>query len=401
MKPSNETSTKKSPHKKRRPKTHRQRSSKPGQALENIDFTIDNMDTLGQGVDKDGRNITFIAKTLPGESGSARIYRRSKGVQFATVESVEKPAAHRIEPACEHFQQCPGCHYLHTDYDHELEYKLAALKKIMQPLIESKYLQESAIQTIGAPQRLAYRNRIQLHYRHKYIGLIDARNDQVIEIPNCKIIRPELQQQFDTLYADKSWTADYQGHGHCELYVNGSEISETWNGDYADGGFTQVNEAMNSVLKELIRKQVHSGNTTGNSLLDLFSGNGNLSNDAAVASESTPAIPRVMIDVAPGDHQDYLQINLFGDRALIQFKNKIKETQFDILLVDPPRKGFPALSQWVKQCKPKQLIYVSCNAATMARDLRTLEGKYKIDKLMLVDLFPSSYHFETVACVSF
>lgn len=389
------------PTKKHHSKPNRKRATKSNTALQKIDFTIDNMDVLGQGVHKDGRTITFIAKTLPGETGSARIHRRSKGVQFATLESIEQPADHRIEPECKHFQQCPGCHYLHTDYDHELDYKKAALTKIMQSFIQSKYLTPNTIETIAAPQRLAYRNRMQLHYRHKYIGLIDASSDQVVEIPNCKIIRPELQQQFNALYADKSWTDDYPGHGHCELYLNNSEVSQTWNSDYADGGFTQVNEAMNTILKGLIKAEVHSAKQTANGLLDLFSGNGNLSTDAVTATDSTPTIPRVMVDVAPENHRDYLQIDLFSDRALIQFKNKIKETQFDTMLVDPPRKGFPALNQWIKQCKPKQLIYVSCNAATMARDLRTLECKFKIDKVLLVDLFPSSYHFETVACISF
>ena len=92
---------------------------------------------------------------------------------------------------------------------------------------------------------------------------------------------------------------------------------------------------------------------------------------------------------------------LFDEGAIKRFKKRSSFTQFDSILIDPPRKGFPALADWIKACKPKQLIYVSCNAATMARDLQALEGKFTIDKMILVDLFPSTYHFETVACLSF
>ena len=378
----------------------RGRSNKPKPGLQKHSFSVEHMDGLGQGVCKQDGAITFIAKTLPGESGVARIYKRSKGVQFAKVESVDETSPQRIAAECEHFQQCPGCHYLHTDYQTELGFKQDALTKIMQPLLRSGHLNEESISVIAAPERLSYRNRMQLHYRHKYIGLVDAATDQVIEIPNCKMIRPELQSNFDALYDDKTWTESHEGKGHCELYLDESDtVKETWNSDYADGGFTQVNDAMNAVLKDLVSDEVLSAKKLPSRLLDLFSGNGNLSEN--ILERSDELFSRVMVDVVSNTHDDYLKIDLFDEGALKRFKKLSSSTQFDSVLIDPPRKGFPALGDWVKSCKPKQLVYVSCNAATMARDLQKLEGKFTIDKVILVDLFPSTYHFETVVCLSF
>lgn len=388
----------------------RDRAKQRRHGLQKHTFKIEHMDGLGQGVCKQDGAISFIAKTLPDESGTARIYKRSKGVQFATLESVDQPASNRVEPECEHFNQCPGCHYLHTDYQSELGYKKAALIKIMQPLIAAKGFNADAIEVIAAEQRLAYRNRMQLHYRHKYIGLIDSANDQIVEIPNCKIIRPELQQAFDNLYSDKASENDDQGRekgkdkGHCELYLDDDTVKQTWDADYAEGGFSQVNEAMNEVLKQLVNSELQSHKSKNDdratrSLLDLFSGNGNLSNDIGV--NSTIAIERTMIDITDNDHADFFKIDLFDDNALKQFKKQSKAKAFDIVLLDPPRKGFPALADWVKQYKPKHLIYVSCNAATMARDLGSLDCRFSIDKMLLLDLFPASYHFETVVCISF
>ena len=383
----------------------RGRSNKPKPGLQKHNYRVEHMDALGQGVCKQEGAITFIAKTLPGESGVARIHKRSKGVQFATVDAADELSPKRIAAECEHFQQCPGCHYLHTDYQTELGFKQDALTKIMQPLLRSGHLSEESISVVAAPERLSYRNRMQLHYRHKYIGLVDAATNQVIEIPNCKMIRPELQTEFDALYGDKAWSESREGKGHCELYLDESgEVKETWDSDYADGGFTQVNDAMNTVLKSLVSDEVLNAKKTPSRLLDLFSGNGNLSEsilEKNILEDSESALTRVMVDVVPNDHEDYLKIDLFDEGAVKRFKKHSSFTQFDSILIDPPRKGFPALADWIKACKPKQLIYVSCNAATMARDLQTLEGKFTIDKMTLVDLFPSTYHFETVACLSF
>mgnify|MGYP001341796390 CR=1 FL=1 len=101
----------------------RGRSHKPKPGLQKHQYHIEHMDALGQGVCKQNGAITFIAKTLPGESGMARIHKRSKGVQFATGESIAEQSEQRIKPECVHFQQCPGCHYLHTDYPTELGFK--------------------------------------------------------------------------------------------------------------------------------------------------------------------------------------------------------------------------------------------------------------------------------------
>ena len=382
----------------------RGRSNKPKPGLQKHNYSIEHIDGLGQGVCKQDGAITFIAKTLPGESGVARIYKRSKGVQFAKVESVDETSPQRITAECEHFQQCPGCHYLHTDYQTELGYKKDALTKIMQPLLRSGHVSEKSIHVIAAPERLSYRNRMQLHYRHKYIGLVDAAIDQVIEIPNCKMIRPELKNKFDALYDNKTWTESHEGKGHCELYLDESGVvKETWNSDYAEGGFTQVNDDMNAVLKDLVSDQMTNAKKVPSRLLDLFSGNGNLSEQVLerVLEQSESSLPRVMVDVVPYEHEDYLKIDLFDEGGLNRFKKLSSFTQFDSVLIDPPRKGFPELNNWIKSCKPKQLVYVSCNAATMARDLQKLEGKFTIDKIILVDLFPSTYHFETVACLSF
>lgn len=365
-------------------------------SLKKIPFVIQELDPMGQGVAKDNGKITFIAKTLPGETGVARLYKTRKGVSFAQMEKLEVISNERIEPECPHYKNCPGCHYLHTDYEHEIAYKKQALEKLLRKL----EIDSDKLRVVAAPQRLAYRNRMQLHYRHKYIGLIDSLNDEVMEIPECKLIREELMPAMAQLYADKSWSHENKGGGHCEIYLKDGEVNIEWNKPYAHGGFTQVNDAMNHVLCAAVNSYLAQNDVS--TVLDLFAGDGNLTNKFA----ESKTVVRKMVDTyadtfVDNGHEDFIQIDLFDESALAAFQRICKQKEFDVIVLDPPRKGFPDLNRWVKKFKPKKLIYISCNTATMARDLENIEGKYTVDQVELMDLFPSTYHFETIAYLSF
>ncbi len=376
---------------KRSPK--RQKKDTP---RHNMAFTIEAIDGMGQGVSKAGGTTCFIAKTLPGETGTAQVFKRSKGVAFASAESIQLTAPNRVTPECEHFADCPGCHFLHTDYDSELAYKQAALRRMLRDLP----FDEQQLTLHRAPQRLAYRNRVQLHYRHRYIGMLDGASDRVVEVPHCKIIASELQPALDALYRDKSWSDTRPGSGHCEIYSKDGEVQAHWNEPYAQGGFTQVNDAMNQALRTTLQGYAAQGAAT--TLLDLFAGQGNLS--AHLPGNSGR---RVMVDYVPGQlataeqHENFYNLDLFDPESLVSLRRRMTDETFELLIVDPPRKGFPALAQWVQSYKPVQLIYVSCNAATMVRDLKTLQGKYTITDICLLDLFPSTYHYETMVRVEF
>ena len=351
-----------------------------------VEFEIEHIDPLGQGVSKRGGDITFVPGTLPGESGVATVFKRAKGVQFAHLKHLQHAAQNRVEPACPHFGACPGCQYLHTDYASELAYKKATLQRYLDGLGGDA----DCIESVPAPHRLGYRNRVQLHYRHKYIGMLDTVSNEVLEIPQCKIMRPELQQAFDQIY-EGDWTRDHQGHGHCELYFKSGQVSIQWNGSYAHGGFSQVYEEMNLVLQERVSVQLEE--LQAGRLLDLFSGSGNLSNAFAAAGGE-----RVMIDsyAAAEVPDNFHQMDLYDDGTLGHFVRRAGGADFDTLLVDPPRRGFPGLDSWVKKIRPRLVLYVSCNPASLARDLKNLETRFRFKSVQLLDLFPATSHFETL-----
>jgi len=368
----------------------KRRASQPHNHSRTIEFEIDHIDPLGQGVSKADGNVTFIAGTLPGERGVATVYKQAKGVRFARLQRLDKRAENRIEPACPHFERCPGCQFLHTDYASELVYKQATLERSLAPF----GIGAGNIEVVSAPRRLGYRNRVQLHYRHKYIGMLDTVGNEVLEVPHCKIFRPELQAAFDALYQG-GWQREHEGHGHCELYFRSNEVSIAWDGDYAHGGFTQVYEEMNQVLQERVNTQLTK--LGARRLLDLFAGNGNLSGAFAAAGGV-----RVMIDsfAAAADDESFYQMDLYDDRTLQNFIRRAGAAAFDTLLLDPPRRGFPGLDDWVKRVKPAHVVYVSCNPASLARDLHGMNNRFSLAAVQLLDLFPATAHFETLVTLN-
>jgi len=364
-----------------------------------IKFLIDHLDPLGQGVSKrvdgDVRPVpTFIPKTLPGEQGSARIIKSAKGVEFAELVEIFRKSSRRIEPECPHFHQCPGCDYQHVSYADELAYKKSALLFILR-FID---LSGCEVELIPAFHRFFYRNRVQLHYRHKYIGLINANTDSILEIPQCRLMSPQVKYEVDKLYATKKWTEEHRGRGHVEIYEKEGGISLQWNQSYAGGGFSQVNSEMNIQLKKWIKNRFLSEKYK--TIVDIFSGNGNLSDDLMLSGD----IRRIMVDsheasVENTDNTIFIKQDLFSKNAAEAFYRKSKLQKVDILLLDPPRGGFPSLSEWYKKFKPEYIVYVSCNPATLSRDLNDLmkyNKKIKITDLVLLDMFPSTRHFETV-----
>lgn len=363
----------------------KRRYQKPLNRPQTIEFAVDHIDPLGQGVSKKDGSVTFVAGTLPGETGTAIVYKRAKGVQFARLQQLDQSAGNRVEPDCPHFNQCPGCQYLHTDYSSELAYKKATLCHYLAPFD----IDEDTIQVVPAPRRLGYRNRVQLHYRHKYIGMLDTVHNEILEVPQCKIMRQELKPAFDRLYQG-GWSQDHLGHGHCELYLKAGEVSVRWDETYAHGGFSQVFEEMNEELEGRVQALIEGLEVSR--LLDLFSGTGNLSDAFAAAGGDRVLIDRY-IDTAG---EDIHSIDLYDEQALSHFTRKTGTSGFDILLLDPPRRGFPGLDSWVKKIKPGHIIYVSCNPASLARDLRSLSQRFRFKAIQLLDLFPATAHFETL-----
>ena len=349
------------------------------------DFVIEHIDPLGQGVFKEKDNIYFIPKTLPEEEGQFEVVNRKKGVHFCKVLNLTKSSPDRVEPSCKHYYECNGCHYLHTHYENEIEFKKSSFHRLLTRLDSSL----PDLEVLKSPKRLHYRNRIQLHYdlKQNKIGFLKQRSKKILQVPDCLIFQKDLKVSFNKLFANwkKEIPARSPKAGHVELYLTDKGIQKTWNSEYASGGFSQVNTEANLLMLAYLKNKFSKNFSH---VLDLFGGKGNLSNELNYSK-------RTVVDLYPNEQlgPEFKSINLFDSSALHSYLLD-KPVDTELLIVDPPRSGFKDLELWVEALNPQYLLYISCHPATMIRDLLNITNKYKISNTVLVDLFPSTYHFE-------
>ncbi len=363
-------------------------------------FEIQRVDNLGQGVSFDPENnkVNFIPKTLPGEKGIAQILgKKGKKVQFAQLLELTQASQDRIEAQCPHYDKCSACTFLHTHYQKESE-----LKKASYSFLYRNYIDSDQISYTEAPRRMAYRNRVQLHYDKKANLLGYMASDKILPVPECTIALPALQKQLKALYQDSHWKSLVESspnNGHIELYLKddkSDEVSIAINERYAHVGFTQVFSEMNDkVINSVDRHLANSIALDPNEelVLDLFGGDGNLTQRLNC--------PTLVVDYYTEpkkslDHQSFLSQNLYSSDAIEKISSHVAGRKLKWLIVDPPRSGLKNLDEFVKKLRPQNISYLSCNPNTQVRDIKPLlENGWVIESIEFLDLFPSTYHLES------
>lgn len=367
-------------------------------------FLIEHVDSLGQGVSKltsgEGQDITFIPKTLPGESGICEVFQEKKKVSFALPINIENESKNRIKPECPHFLECGGCDFLHTTYEIEKNFKLQNLNRLFSTLIDG-----ISFDYVEAPRRFSYRNRVQLHVKNEKIGFY-SKDFKLIPVPNCKVIRPEIESSLKEIYNNpkihlKNINPKSKTPQKIEIYHHEGKTHINYNKFHAFQGFTQVNQQVNELIQECILNILSKDPPSQNSIiLDLFGGNGNLSRDFNHSTLVVDNYPNQ--ELSHKKHQRFQSFDLFKTNVHDFMNNRVLKESCEVLILDPPRSGFKELRDWVNHLRPNILIYLSCNPGTQRRDLEKLieDGDYKIRNLKAFDLFPGTHHIESLITLS-
>ncbi|MFN8369392.1 MAG: hypothetical protein U0T83_02070 [Bacteriovoracaceae bacterium] len=380
-------------------------------------FLVDHIDPLSQGVSKiNNPDIDFIMKTLPGEAGSAYFYKKNKQLSFGVLESPsdlipETISSNRVTPNCPHYYSCTACHFLHTDYANELNLKAGTVNFLARK-ITSLFTPNLKIEIIPAINRSYYRNRIQLHYdiSKKKLGFINVATNTITPVPNCLLPNSKILTKIKELYAGDSWIKLISANtnikkGHIELYEidpNQKEVQVSFNLGYSEGGFSQVNPEMNSLFLQLIHKMKEKwiDPISDYWVIDLFGGDGNIGkNFLPKAVFSIDSFNLTHKKSNKNNNLSFIQDDLYKTDNFYKWQNfifsKVDVAIKPVLILDPPRSGFNLLNNWVKTYDPVFIFYISCNFHTLVRDLDNLKN-YQIVEFLVIDFFPSTYHFETL-----
>ncbi len=365
--------------------------------------TIHDVAFGGSGVGRlsDGK-VVFVPRTLTGETVSIRLNKSRKGFAEAELIEIIKPSPCRVTPPCPYFARCGGCSYQHATYEEQLRTKE---KQLRDTLIRIGGLKElPSIQVEAVTQPFGYRNKIVVHRAEEgQIGFFATDHRTIVDIEKCLIASDPVNEQM----------AAFRKSPHGGRHVTLSDPNQR--ADVPQGTFYQTNTPMAQRLLEWLREQISSQKTAGsNPLLDLYCGAGFFTFGLADCFSEVCGVDRdahaIHTATARAQKTGVAHARFFAVDIEERIDWILESQSADqlTLLVDPPREG---LSRRVTESlagagRMARMIYVSCNPATLARDLKLLmnasgqtasTGKFGLNKLALFDMFPQTTHIETVA----
>ena len=360
----------------------------------------------------DGR-VVFIAFAAPGELVEAQVEREYQDYIEAVTTRVIEPSPDRVEPRCALFGECGGCQLQHMAYPAQLAAKEAVVREQLRRIGR---LDESLVRPIvGAAEPWGYRNHLRFSTGKQFgdVGYISRRGRGLLKVESCPIadpwvsdLLPKLQGLGAGLHQVQVRHSPATGTFLVNPAIPGAPVA-TGQKSYMEelagkrflvsaSAFFQVNAPQ---AEEMVRLVGEALPERGELLIDGFAGVGTFAVIFADRFERVLAIEES--NSAARDSE----ANLRQAPNVEMLAGKVEdvlpelEIQPDAIVLDPPRPGCaPIVLSAIKEFRPRVVVYVSCNPATLARDLRVLvDGGYRLEWVTPLDMFPQTGHIECVS----
>jgi len=377
----------------------------------------------------------FVPLGIPGETVRVQIVDQRRRYARARLLEVIRPAPERVSPPCPHFGTCGGCHWQHISYEAQLRFKRNILVSQLERI--GRQVRPVVHPFMGMKDPWAYRNQVQLSVDAQgRLGYQARGSHEVVPVDSCRIAHPLLNELWPRLDLDpravrrislragiatgermlilegddamaphvrvdlpisclyrrsREEMMVLAGSGHIHERVAGRTFRVS--GD----SFFQVNTSQANRLVCVVRDYLSlQGNEV---LLDAYCGVGTLGLSLAALArcvvgveESPRAFQDAMANTSEEDDAEFLLGKVAGVVPHLQ-------APCDAIVLDPPRAGCePAAVPALAGCGASRLVYVSCETATLARDIARLASLgYRLEQVQPIDMFPQTYHVEAVA----
>jgi len=409
----------------------------------------------GKGVGRraDGK-VVFIPLVLPGEIVRACRVREHPSYCEAYPEEILQASESRTVPGCELFDACGGCDWQHIAYPEQLKFKNDLLARSFRKAITDD-ITPSLSPPVEAQTTYAYRCHARLQYRRTpqaVLGFYRKRTHSVLACRQCPVLNPRLQTALEALndiirqtplpgitaleiyapeddflllahtrnpipaqearalkeLANRIQTAGchllhdptrriQRIMGKTHFTYNVETPARTFRLSGQLGGFIQANQEMNGSMVRYVMEQARGSER----VLDLYGGCGNFGLPLAHMVREVIIVERdrrlTALGAGNAEGNRLSNVHFITGDVTQAMRNELPG-RFDTVVLDPPREGAKEIMMSLSLLKPARIIYVSCDPMTQARDIAMLHKRgYLLKGLKLFDMFPQTYHIESVA----
>ena len=397
-----------------------------------MSFKINRLDDFGRGITFVDGKICFVNNALIDEEVELDVTGEKNKYFEAVSTKIINESDKRVNPICKYYDLCGGCNIMHMSYAAELEFKKGKVERILK-----KYAKiENVVKEIIPTKRENYRNKVTLKVKDGVIGYFQNKSYDLVNIDNCYLCDDKINEIIKKLnkinlngineivircnhqkevllyligaLEDEESLVNELSIVDNIIINNYKSISVLKGNDYfydtigefsfrvSYNSFFQVN---NYGVEVLYKKIKEYAKLTGNEkVLDLYCGTGTIG--IYLASDAKEVFGIEINKNAISDANCNKELNNINNIEFLcddisKIKNNYKD--IDLIILDPPRSGLgiEAISN-VLSINPKMIIYVSCETLTLARDLNVIKEKYNVKEISLIDMFPNTYHCESI-----
>ena len=382
------------------------------QLKDRVTIKIESIAFGGHGVGRVGNFVVFIPFAAPDDELEVEIVELKKKFARGRILKILKPSPLRDVPLCGYYENCGGCCYQHLNYEQQLKIKK---KQVQDAFLKiGKIVAPSVLDPIASPQAYHYRGKAQLHTANEdsgwELGFLDVSGGKIVDVERCEIMEEtinskirELRKSAKLLSTESNLTIWSELPGATP--ANNNQIKRVVKGQeffVPPGGFFQANLYLTDRLVDEVCRLVMSDKV--NTIVDAYCGSG-------LFSIFLSAYAQNVVGIETGDQAvKFARMNaerrgvlntkfICGDvGSILPQEFASRAANIDLLLLDPPRSGCDSsVLKVISTLRPQKVIYISCNPATQARDIKYLrECGYDLLSLLPLDMFPQTEHIEVI-----